>query len=225
MTLSGGPVLWILGLLGVVSVFTFLGRLLDLHRAQIDYQDFIKGVVNILSRGNVDEAIAVCEDTAVPVANVVATAIRHIGGNERMIRESVDSQGRAEAGRLDRRLGVLALIGQVTPLIGLLGTIFGFIRTLMLVNSQELVSRAELLDSAVEALVAAAMGLVVAIPVVVMYGSLRLRMDRIVVELEAAASQIVGYVVTCGETKAAEAKPAAEPLKAEAPVKAGEADA
>lgn len=218
MTITGGPFFWILLALAVGAVFIFFERMYELRRAQIDYQDFIKGVVNILSRGNVDEAIAVCEDTAVPVANVVATAIRHIGGNERMIRESVDSQGRAEAGRLDRRLGVLALIGQVAPLIGLLGTIFGFIRTLLLVNSQELVSRAELLDSAVEALVAAAMGLVVAIPVVVMYGSLRLRMDRIVVELEAAASQIVGYVVTRGETKAAEGEPAGG-------LKAGEAGA
>ena len=44
-----------------------------------------------------------------------------------------------------------------------------------------------------EALVAAAMGLVVAIPVTVMYSSLRVRLDRTIVELEAAATLIVGY--------------------------------
>ena len=47
-----------------------------------------------------------------------------------------------------------------------------------------------------EALVSAAMGLAVAIPVTVMYGSLRVRLDRTVVELEAAASQILGYIST-----------------------------
>ena len=46
------------------------------------------------------------------------------------------------------------------------------------------------------ALLSAALGLGVAIPVIVMYGSLRVRMDRITVELEAAASQIVGYLST-----------------------------
>jgi biopolymer transport protein ExbB/TolQ len=75
-----------------------------------------------------------------------------------------------------------------------LGTVIGFIRTVRLVNAQELVSRAELLDASMESLVAAALGLAVAIPVSVMYGSLRVRLERTVVELEAAASQIVGYL-------------------------------
>ena len=97
------------------------------------------------------------------------------------------------AGMSDRRLAALAIIGQISPLIGLLGTVIGFIKTVMLVNSQPLVSRADLLGASMDALVSAAMGLVVAIPVVVMYGSLCVRMDRISTEMEAAASHVVGY--------------------------------
>lgn len=194
MTLTGGPVFWILLVLAIVAVVTYFERLLDLRRAQIDYQDFLKGVINVLDAGNDAEALSICEDVAAPVANVVATAIRHREGSARALRDAVDSQGRAEIGRLDRRLAALAIIGQISPLIGLLGTIIGFIRTLMLVNSQELVSRAELMTVSMEALVSAALGLAVAIPVVVMYGSLRVRLDRTVVELEAAASQIIGYI-------------------------------
>ena len=88
----------------------------------------------------------------------------------------------------------VAIIGQVAPALGLLGTIIGFIKTVMAANSQELVSRADLLNGSMEALVSAALGLVVAIPVTVMYGSLRVRLDRTIVELEAAASRIVGYL-------------------------------
>lgn len=194
MTLTGGPVFWILLVLAIVAVVTYFERLLDLRRAQIDYQDFLKGVINVLDAGNDAEALSICEDVAAPVANVVATAIRHREGSARALRDAVDSQGRAEIGRLDRRLAALAIIGQISPLIGLLGTIIGFIRTLMLVNSQELVSRAELMTVSMEALVSASLGLAVAIPVVVMYGSLRVRLDRTVVELEAAASQIIGYI-------------------------------
>lgn len=196
MTLTGGPVFWILVTMAVAAVVIFIERFLELRRAQIDYQDFIKGVVNILEGGNADEALAICEDTAVPVANVVATAIRHRDASARVLREAVDSQGRAETGRLDRRLAALAIIGQVAPALGLLGTIVGFIKTLMLVNSGELVSRMALINTAMEAMVSAALGLAVSIPVTVMYGSLRTRMDRIVVDLEAAASQITGYIST-----------------------------
>lgn len=194
MTVSGGPVFWILLILAVAAAVIFIERLVELRRARVDWQDFIKGVVNILERGNADEALAICDDTAVPVANIVATAIRNRSGSARILREAVDSQGRVEAGRLERRLASLSIIGQIAPSLGLLGTIIGFIRTLLAVNSQELVTRAEMMEPAMEAMVSAALGLAVAIPVAVMYASLRVRMDRLVVDLEAAASQIIGYV-------------------------------
>ena len=62
MTLTGGPVFWILITLAVVAVVTYFERLLDLRRAQIDYQDFLDGVINVLDAGNVDEALAICEE-------------------------------------------------------------------------------------------------------------------------------------------------------------------
>ncbi len=203
MTLmSGGPVFWILMALAVASVFVFFERLLELRRAQVDWQDFIKGVKNVLDSGNADEALAICEDaSSVPVAAVMATAIRHRKSSLRTLREAVDAQGRAEIGRLDRRLASLGIIGQVAPMLGLLGTVFGFVKTLLLVNGSEIVSRAALTTGAMEALVSAGMGLAIAIPVTVMYGSLRIRMDRLVTELEAAATLIVGDVSSKEEKK------------------------
>lgn len=194
MTITGGPVFWILLVMAVVAVITYIERLIDLRRAQIGYQDFLKGVVNVLDAGNDNEALAICEDTAAPVANVVATAIRHRDGSARALREAVDSQGRAEIGRLDRRLAVLAIIAQVAPLVGLIGTIIGFMKTVLAANGSEIVSRTELLGGAMESLVSAAVGLTVAVVTIVMYGSLRVRLERTIVELEAAASQIVGYL-------------------------------
>lgn len=187
---------WILLSLAVVAIVTFFERFVELRRAQIDYQDFLKGVVNVLGAGNDTEALEICEDTPAPVASVVATAIRHRGGSARVLREAVDSQGRAETGRLDRRLAALAIIGQISPGIGLLGTVIGFIKAVLLVNSTEMVSRTELLSVSMEALVSAALGIALSIVVTVLYGSLRVRLERIVVELEAAASQIVGYLAT-----------------------------
>ncbi len=194
MILTGGPVVWILIVMAAVALVTYFERLLDLRRAQVDYQDFLKGVVNVLESGNDEEALAICDDLSAPVAQVVATAIRHRNSSALALREMVKSQERSEVSRLNRRLAVLAIIGRTAPVMGLLGTIIGFIRTVLLVNSQALVSRADLMNGAMEALVAAAVGLGVAIPVMVMYASLRIRLDRIGVELEAASSQIVGYL-------------------------------
>ena len=190
----GGPMFWVLVALAALAVITYFDRMIDLRRARIDHEDFLKGVFNVLDSGNDEEALSICEDVSAPVARVVATAIRHRNGSARILRESVDSQGRAEVGRLDRRLATLAIIAQLSPAVGLLGTVIGFIRTVLAANSQELVSRADLLTGSMEALVSAAVGLFVGILATVMYGSLRVRLDRTVVELEAAASQVVGYL-------------------------------
>ena len=190
----GGPIFWILAIMTLVAIITYVDRVVDLRRARIDYQDFLKGVFNVLDSGNDEEALSICEDTSAPVAQVVATAIRHRNGSARILREAVDSQGRAEVGRLDRRLATLAIIAQVSPAVGLIGTIIGFIKVVLAANSQELVSRADLLGGSMEALVSAALGLFVCVMATVMYGSLRVRLERTVVELEAAASQVIGYL-------------------------------
>ena len=194
MILGGGPIFWIFAVMTLVTVVTYIDRVIDLRRARIDYEDFLKGVCNVLDSGSDEEALSICEDAAAPVARVVATAIRHRNGSARILRESVDSQGRAEVGRLDRRLATLAIIAQIAPTVGLIGTVFGFIKTVLAANSQELVSRADLLGGSMEALVSAAFGLLVGVLATVMYGSLRVRLDRTVVELEAAASQIIGFL-------------------------------
>ena len=194
MILVGGPIFWILAIMTLVAVVTYIDRVIDLRRARIDYQDFLKGVFNILDSGNDEEALSICEDTSAPVAQVVATAIRHRNGSARILREAVDSQGRAEVGRLDRRLATLAIIAQVSPAVGLIGTVIGFIKAVLAANSQELVSRADLLGGSMEALVSAAVGLFIGVMATVMYGSLRVRLERTVVELEAAASQVIGYL-------------------------------
>lgn len=200
-TMVGGPVFWILALLGAGSVFVFFCRLLDLRRAQIDWQDFVRGVATVLGKDNADEALAICDETAAPVARIVAAAVRHRNGSARVLRETVDAAGRAEVARLERRLALLAIVAQAAPLLGLLGTVLGMTRVLLALNTTALVTRADLLGGAMQSLVATAAGLVVAISVQVMYGMLHVRLDRLVVELEAAASEILG--VLAGRREAA----------------------
>lgn len=201
MTITGNPVFWLLLALAVAALVVFFERLVELRRAQVDWQDFVKGVANVLDGGNEEEALSICDETSAPVANVVATAIRHRHGSARALREAVDAQGRVEVGRLDRRLASLAIIGHVAPLMGLLGVVIGFIKGVQIANAEQLVLRADFMTATVESLVYAAMGLSIAIPVAVMYGSLRIRMNRLITELEAAATMIVGYISAKGTVK------------------------
>ena len=130
-TMLGGPVFWLLIALGVTSVLLFFNRLIALRRAQVDYADFVRGVGNVLAQDNPDEALALCDETPSPVARIVAVAVRHRTGSARVLREAVDATGRAEVGRFERRLALLAIIAQSAPLLGLLGTIVGMARVVL----------------------------------------------------------------------------------------------
>lgn len=198
MDLASNTVFWILVGLAVSSIFVFIERFIELRRSQIDWQDFLKGVMNVLDSGNEEEALAICEDTPVPVTNIVATAIRHRKGSALSLREAVDAQGRSEIARLDRRLTSLSVIGQIAPLLGLMGALIGFVHTISIVDLGIVVQRSEIVAMASKAVVSAIIGLGVAIPVAVMYTMLRLRMERLTSDIEAAATEIVGYLLSKG---------------------------
>jgi len=190
----GGVVFLIILLLELGTIIVFFERLIHLRRAQVDYSDFIGGVCNVLDRDNSDEAAMLCEETPGPVAAVVMTAIRHRTGSLGTLRDAVDNTGRAEISRLERRVVSLAVIAQVAPLFGLLGTLVGVINIVYLINQQApLIQNTDLTVGLMRALVTTVAGLIVAITAHSMYALLMLRIERIVQDMEAAAAQIVAY--------------------------------
>ena len=77
-TLAGGPVFGLLALLGCVAVCLFANRLLNLRRAQIDYVDFMRGVSNVLARGNADEALVLCDELELRLSSFETGALSGI---------------------------------------------------------------------------------------------------------------------------------------------------
>ncbi|MDR2850220.1 MAG: MotA/TolQ/ExbB proton channel family protein [Verrucomicrobiota bacterium] len=195
VVVQGGWVFGVIVALGVAAVVVFFERLLKLRQAQIDYSDFLKGVCNVLENGNIDEAMMICEETPGPVAAVTLTAIRHRQGTLEALREAVENTGRAELSRLERRLASLAITCQIAPLLGLLGTLLGVMRIVQTLNEQApVVQSTDLTAGLMQALAAAAAGLLVAVPCHVMYMALMVRIERIVLDMEASASEIVAYL-------------------------------
>jgi len=193
--LQYGIVFWIIVLLGLNSFITFLTRMLHLRRAHIDYADFIKGVCNVLDKGNVDEATVICEDTPGPVAAVVLTAIRHRNADSKALREAVDNAGRSEISRMERRQATISIACQITPLLGLLGTLIGVVKIIQAATANApLVQSVDFTNGLLEAFFSTIAGLLVTIPCHAMYAILMVRIERIVIDMEAAASEIVAYL-------------------------------
>ena len=188
---SGGPVMWVIAVIGLVATGIFFVRFFDLRNAHVAYVDFMAGVENLLAKKNDREALAVCDETSAPVARIAAAAIRHRSATPEVRREAVDAALHVEVRRFSRRLSVLQTVAQISPLLGLFGTIVGFARALVAVNGETLVTRLSLLPLMGPALVCAAAGLLVAVLVHVMHALLRARLEHLTGDLEIAARDIL----------------------------------
>lgn len=192
---QGGLIAWIILGCGIVALMLFLERLLSLHRARIKSEDFIAGICNNLQRGNVKEAMAICDDTPGPVAVIVRAAILNRQGDKDSIRTAIESAGRTEISRMERRLSILATVAQVAPIFGLLGTVLGLVKSLQVMKAAApLVQPVDVMGGLMQALVTTAVGLAVAAPCYIAFNFLTGKVEKIVIDMERASSDIMAFL-------------------------------
>lgn len=199
---NGGLVFWLILLVSAVAIVVFIERFLHYHRAQINSIEFLNGVRNVLRRDNVVEAISICDATPGPVARLVKTAILNRDHGRERISEALEEAGLVEVPQLEEKLNLLATIAQISPLLGLLGTILGLMQTFNGIQEAGLMAHAADLSRGVwTALICAGAGLAVAIPVHAAYNYLVSRVNSIVLDMERAATEIVHIVTESSPAK------------------------
>ena len=191
---QGGPLMWLILLNAAISVGIFFEKVFHFHRAAINTTDFVNGIRNALKRGNVIEAIALCDETPGPVAQVLKAGIVNRERSREEIREAMENAARTEIARLERRLVVLATVAQITPLLGFLGTVMGMIQMFKVIQEAQLPSPGQLAGGVWEALLTTAAGLVVAVPAYVAYNYLVSRVQNIVLDMERAANEFISFL-------------------------------
>jgi biopolymer transport protein ExbB len=198
---QGGTVLWVTMLCGVVALGVFIERSLSLHRARIRWEDFLNGILNIMRRRNVAEALAICDETPGPVARVVRAAILHREDRKEQIETAVRNESLVEISRMERRLVVVATVAQIAPLLGLLGTVLGMVDCLLTIQREApLVQVADVSGGLMRALITTAGGLMVAIPCYAAFNLLLIKIDRLVLDMEQAGAEMVAFVTGANPT-------------------------
>jgi biopolymer transport protein ExbB len=191
----GGPVIWLILIAAAIALVVFVERALFCHRSQINSAEFLNGVRTVLKRDNVVEAISICDATPGPVARLVKAAIINREKGRDRVREAVEEAGLTEVPRLEEKLNLLATIAQIAPLLGLFGTVIGFMHIFSQLGSDGLYAHLQELATGVwEALICAAAGIGVAIPAHAGYNYLVSRINKLVLDMERAAAEIVNIV-------------------------------
>lgn len=194
---KGGPMMWVLLLMAFIFLMLTIERVLFLHRGQIRSTAFIGGIKNILAKRRIVEALTVCEETPGPVAAVVKAALLHADDSAEVMRFHVQEAAVVELPVLERRLGSIAAIAQVAPLVGLLGTLLGMISTfLAFEKSGDYALPSVLAHGMWQALLATAASLLLAIPAHLAHHFLTGRVRAIVRDVEWAGNEIMKYLLT-----------------------------
>lgn len=191
----GGPMMWVLLAMGLIGVVLFVERTLYLHRGQIRSTAFVNGIKNILAKRRIVEALTVCEETPGPVAAVVKAALLHADDEADRMRFHVQEAAVIELPALERRLGAIAAIAQVAPLVGLLGTVLGMTTT-FLAFERDYATASVLANGMWQALLATGGSLMLAIPAHLAYHFLTGRVRAIVRDVEWAGNEIMRYLLT-----------------------------
>ena len=187
--------IWLILASSALAIVVFIERLLHYHRAQIHSAEFLTGVRNVMKRDNIIEAISICDATPGPVARLIKVAILNRERGREGMREALEEAGLVEVPRLEEKLSIVGTIAQIAPLMGLLGTVLGFIKVFLKLQQAGLYAHVgNLAEGVWEALICTAAGLAVAIPCYAGYNYLVSRMNSIVLDMEKASTEIVNML-------------------------------
>jgi biopolymer transport protein ExbB len=197
---DGGWAMIPLGFLSVVTVMLVLVYMFTLRRGAILTPHYMNTADVLLKKRDYLGLLAISSRHSEAVARVVQRTLDFATKNPtasfEVVKDIAETEGSSQAASLQHRTVYLADIGMLAPMIGLLGTVFGIIRSFGVIGSgTSTQSRDILLASGVsEALVATATGLVLGITAMFFYSLFRNRVQSLISDLEIASAHILGLI-------------------------------
>ncbi len=194
---EGGPIMYVIAIIGVLTVFLILERLWTLHRLSIDKSHLNENLFSMLLRGDLKQSIAFCESKSTPLTNTLKAGLIQVLNKrpDEEVQVAMDASVLRETPRVEGWTQFLAVFGNVAVLIGLLGTISGMISSFGGVAEADAATKAaELAKGISEALNCTAFGLLVAIIAIIAFGFFQVRIGRVVNDMLESSMNLMNLV-------------------------------
>lgn len=188
---AGGIMMGPIILASIVAAAIFLERLWTLQGKRVLPAELTQKVWRWVEQGQIQDKHIVALQQNSPLGKILAAGLANRDRDRTVIRESIEDTGRHVVHELERFIGTLGTIASLSPLMGLLGTVLGMIRTFNAITTAGIGNPASLAGGIAEALITTAAGLTVAIPALLAYKYLRARVQQLVVQMEKEAMKLV----------------------------------
>lgn len=188
---AGGPVMMPIILASIIAAAIFLERLWTLQQRRVLPAELTEKVWKWVERREIQDKHIVALQQNSPLGKILAAGLANRHRDRAIIKEAIEDTGRHVVHELERFIGALGTIASVSPLLGLLGTVVGMIRTFNAIQTEGVGDPAALGGGIAEALITTAAGLTVAIPALLGYKYLRGRVASLVIQMEKESIKLV----------------------------------
>jgi biopolymer transport protein ExbB len=186
LLIKGGWLMLPIGIMSMIGLALILERWVALRRSKIIPRRFLRDLKKIAPEGaeNREAALRYCREHPSPISRIMSAGLRKLPQGQAAVERAVEDSGGVEVQRLRRNMRMLYGLTVITPMLGLLGTVWGMIDAFRVTASAAGLGKAELLAKGIyEALMCTFAGLLVAIPILLVYYFFIARIERYVIEM------------------------------------------
>jgi len=188
---AGGAIGAVIITLSVVGLALIIEHAISVSRDKLAPPDMIETIESHLDNNDVQGAYEFCEQNPNYLTNIMVAALPKVSHGFDSMEQAASDVGEEEAIKLHAKISWLSLIGNIAPLLGLLGTVSGMLTAFGVIENSTNPNPAELAGGIKEALVTTMLGLVVAVPVMVGFFFYRNRVVKIVLEISAITEDML----------------------------------
>lgn len=195
---AGGPAMYIIAIIGALTVVLVIERFLTLRSLTVDKADFNEHLFGMILRGDIRQAITYCDSKPTPLTSTLKSGLVQVMNHrpDEEVQVAMDAAVLRDTPKVEGWTAFLAVFGNVATLVGLTGTILGMIKSFRGVSQAGAAEKAQLLSEGIsEALHCTAFGLIVAIIAIVGFGYFQLRISRILNEVVESSMSMMNLVV------------------------------
>ena len=174
-----------LALLAIVSIYIFFERLFAINHANRQDRSFMDRIKDYIHRGEVDQALKLCQDTNTPYSRMIEKGVTRIGRPMNDVLVAIENVGNMEVAKLEKGFNWLATTAAGAPMLGFLGTVIGMVQAFFQLATAGNNSNVTILASGIyQALVTTVAGLIVGIIALFAYNYLTSRVNKVMNKLE-----------------------------------------
>jgi biopolymer transport protein ExbB len=189
---KGGVVVWVLLAISAFMIAIIIERLLYFKRISVDETKLYDRTKVAIEKGHIDEALAICDQNLSPFAALMRTGIENRDYPRTIQKEMLEDVAAQEAPHLEKNIVTLGTISNISPLIGLLGTVTGTMKSLGVLGKFGAVSDPSILAGGLsEALINTVSGIAVAVVATIFYNYLVARANNYLLRLEGQVNSLI----------------------------------